>query len=212
MANIFDLFKQISTNSDASAGAPEFIIAGLGNPGEKYTFTRHNAGFLALDYISQARGVEIKQIKFKSLIGFDTIAGKRVLLMKPQTFMNASGEAVREAASFYNIAPENIIVLCDDICQSPGRMRIRKSGSDGGQKGLRSIIEQLSSDNFCRVRIGVGEKPHPEYPLADWVLGKIPDGDKEKIFEILKLCDEALPLLVEKKYDDAMGKYNGIKF
>ena len=132
--------------------------------------------------------------------------------MKPQTYMNNSGEAVSEAAAFYKIPAENIIVISDDVCQAPGRMRIRKSGSSGGQKGLQSIINHLSTDAFPRVRIGVGEKPSPEYDMADWVLGKIPEEDQKKLFSVFECVHDALALMVDGKTDDAMGKFNGVKF
>ncbi len=213
MADIFELFKKISTESASSHGKPEYLLVGLGNPGGEYARTRHNAGFLAMDYISQKCGIgELRELKFKSLTAAVTLADRRVLLMKPQTFMNASGDAVAEAASFYKIPPANIIVISDDVAQAPGRMRIRKSGSDGGQKGLRSIITRLSTDAFPRIRIGVGEKPNPEYPMADWVLGKIPDSDREKMFGIFECTYDAVLLILAGKFDDAMGKYNGIKF
>ena len=211
MADIFELFKKIQTNTPSDAGAPEYIVAGLGNPGDKYTFTRHNAGFLAMDYISQKLGVKINQLKFKSLTAQTTIAGKRVLLMKPQTFMNASGEAVSEAANFYKIPPEKIIVISDDVAQAPGRMRIRKSGSDGGQKGLRSIITIMNTDQFPRIRIGVGEKPNREYDMADWVLGKLSDGDCKAMYPCLEAAYEIIMLIMNGKTEDAMGRYNGMK-
>ena len=132
--------------------------------------------------------------------------------MKPQTYMNASGEAVREAADFYRIPPENILVLSDDAAQEPGRMRIRRSGSDGGQKGLRSIIEHLSSDAFPRIRIGIGAKPDPDYPMADWVLGKIPEQDREKLFSVFGCVAEAVPMILEGHTDDAMSRFNGVRF
>lgn len=212
MADIFDLFKKISPSATRDAGTPEYIIAGLGNPGDKYTFTRHNAGFLALDYISQKCGVKVNQLKFKALTAAATIGEHRVLLMKPQTFMNASGEAVSEAAAFYKIPSEKIIVISDDVAQAVGRMRIRKSGSDGGQKGLRSIITIMNTDQFPRIRIGVGEKPNPDYDMADWVLGKIPEEDRKKIFSVIECVYNSLPLILDGKIDDAMGKYNGLKF
>lgn len=213
MSDIFELFKKIQSTQQSDAGAPEFIVCGLGNPGREYLNTRHNAGFLAMDVLTQKCGVgELKQLKFKSLIAQTTLANHRVLLMKPQTFMNASGEAVQEAANFYKIPPEKIIVISDDVAQEPGRMRIRKSGSDGGQKGLRSIITLLNTDAFPRIRIGVGAKPNPEYPMADWVLGKIPESDHEKMFKIFACTYEAVLLLLDGKTDDAMGKFNGVKF
>lgn len=213
MSDIFDLFKKIQSTQQNDAGAPEFIVCGLGNPGKEYHLTRHNMGFLAMDVISQKCGVgDLKQLKFKSLTAQVTLGGHRVLLMKPQTFMNNSGEAVSEAASFYKIPPEKIIVISDDVAQAPGRMRIRKSGSDGGQKGLRSIITHLGTDEFPRIRIGVGEKPNREYPMADWVLGKIPESDREAMFKIFECVYDAVLLLLNDQFDDAMGKYNGIRF
>ena len=211
MTDIFELFKKISLPRE-EAGPPEFLVAGLGNPGAEYLHTRHNAGFLAMDVLSQKRGVELKQLKFKALCAPVTISGVRVLLMKPQTYMNASGESVREAADFYKIPPERIIVLSDDVTQPVGRMRIRRSGSDGGQKGLRSIITHLSSDAFPRIRIGVGERPNPEYAMADWVLGKIPEEDRKPLFSVFECVSDAVPLLVEGRIDDAMSRYNGVKF
>ena len=212
MADIFELFKKISHGSETGRTPPEYIIAGLGNPDEKYTLTRHNAGFLALDYISQKLGVSVKTLKFKSLTGRAVIGGHSVLLMKPQTYMNRSGEAIREAADFYGIEPEKIIVLVDDIYQAPGRMRVRKSGSAGGHNGLKDIIEKLSSDNFPRIRIGVGEKPSPEYDLASWVTGKIPENDREKLFSVFGCVNDALPMMLDGKLDEAMGKFNGVSF
>lgn len=213
MADIFDLFRRISQKKEESgAGAPEFAVVGLGNPGSEYALSRHNIGFMALDNIAEQLGVKVNTSKFNALVGFATIASHRVLLMKPMTYMNNSGTAVAAACSFYKIPAENVIVFVDDVCQDAGRMRIRKSGSDGGHNGLKSIICRLSSDTFCRVRIGVGEKPNPEYNLADWVIGHMPDGDMEKAGKIFACCRDALPMLIEKKFDDAMGKYNGIKF
>ena len=157
MSNIFDIFKKIEKEKDDRALAPiTHLVVGLGNPGDKYFYTRHNAGFLAMDYISQKCGTQVNRSKFKALVGEATIAGKRVLLMKPQTYMNASGEAVKEAMAFYKIPIENVIVLSDDVNLDVGRMRVRKNGSDGGQKGLRSIITLSASDNFPRIRFGVG--------------------------------------------------------
>ncbi|MCR5682414.1 MAG: aminoacyl-tRNA hydrolase [Clostridiales bacterium] len=212
MADIFELFKKIAAKPALESGAPEVLVVGLGNPGKEYVFTRHNAGFLAMDYFAQQRGVELRQLKFKALTAPLTVNGRQVLLMKPQTYMNASGEAVREAADFYKIPPEKIIVISDDAAQEPGRMRIRRSGSDGGQKGLRSIIEHLGSDAFPRIRIGIGSKPRPDFEMVDWVLGKIPEADQKKLYAVFGCVAEAIPLLVEGRVDDAMSKYNGVKF
>ncbi|MGN1409727.1 MAG: aminoacyl-tRNA hydrolase [Eubacteriales bacterium] len=212
MADIFELFKKIQSTEKKDAGKPEFIIAGLGNPGEKYTYTRHNAGFLCADFLSQKLSCPIKTLKFKSLYGITNIGEHRVMLLKPQTYMNASGDAIGEAAEFYQIPPENIIIISDDIYLAPGRMRVRKSGSHGGHNGLKSITERLGSENFPRIRIGVGEKPNPEYELADWVLGKIPKEDEEKLFSVFGVVFENLPLIIDGKIDEAMGKCNGVRF
>ena len=213
MTDIFELFKKISSPTSSGQGAPEFLVAGLGNPGREYAFTRHNAGFLAMDYMTEKRSLgTLRQLKFKSLVLQADLCSRRVLLMKPQTYMNASGEAVREAADFYKITPERILVISDDAAQEPGRMRIRKSGSDGGQKGLRSIIEHLGTDAFPRIRIGVGIKTNPDYPMADWVLGKIPEGDREKLFSVFACVSDAVPMLLEGRFDDAMSQYNGVRF
>ena len=212
MADIFDLFKKIEAERKSASSNIEYIIVGLGNPGEKYSRTRHNAGFLAIDYLSQKYSADVNQLKFKSLIGDVKIGEHRALLMKPQTFMNNSGEAVGEAAKFYKIAPENIIVIVDDIYQAPGRMRIRKNGSAGGHNGLKSIIEHLGADTFPRIKIGVGEKPSPEYELADWVLARIPKADEEPMFKIFEATADCIPMLLDGKTDDAMGKFNGLKF
>ena len=212
MADIFDLFKKIEAERKSASSNIEYIIVGLGNPGEKYSRTRHNAGFLAIDYLSQKYSADVKQLKFKSLTGDVKIGEHRALLMKPQTFMNNSGEAVGEAAKFYKIAPENIIVIVDDIYQAPGRMRIRKNGSAGGHNGLKSIIEHLGADTFPRIKIGVGEKPSPEYELADWVLARIPKADEEPMFKIFEATADCIPMLLDGNTDDAMGKFNGLKF
>ena len=183
MANIFDIFKEISTDRQSKANAPiTHLIVGLGNPGDKYYNTRHNAGFLMMDYLSQRIGVSVDRVKFKALVGEAEIAGKRVLLLKPQTLMNASGLAVREAAAFYKIAPENILVFSDDISLDVGKVRLRMKGSDGGQKGLRSITTQINTDQFPRIHFGVGAKPHPDYDLADWVLSEFSKDEQTTIF------------------------------
>ena len=163
------LFEKWKTNRSPS-GAPEFLIVGLGNPGPKYEFTRHNAGFLCMDLLAQQLGVKIDRIKFKSVVADVAIEGSRCILMKPQTFMNNSGEAVRDAANFYKIPPEHIIILFDDISLPPGKLRIRRKGSDGGHNGIKSILYLLGSDQFPRIKLGVGAKPRPDYDLADWVL------------------------------------------
>lgn len=212
MSNIFDIFKKIEKENNDRAQAPiTHLVVGLGNPGDKYFYTRHNAGFLAMDYISQRCGATVNRSKFKSLVGEATIAGKRVLLMKPQTFMNLSGEAVVEAAKFYKISIENIVVLSDDVNLDVGRMRVRKSGSDGGQKGLRSIINMMGSDNFPRIRFGVGKKPHPDYDMADWVLGSFSESDKKALFDCFSVAYDGLEKILCGDVDGAMQICNGKK-
>lgn len=211
MADIFDLFKKISTQNTQSGGTPEYIVAGLGNPGEKYHLTRHNAGFMAMDYLSEKLSAPIRQIKFKSVVGNAVIGGKNVLLMKPQTYMNLSGEAVGEAARFYKIPAERVIILVDDTALAPGRMRLRKSGSAGGHNGLKSLIEHLGTEEFIRIRLGVGEKPHREYDMADWVLGKMPGDDLKLLFQCYEATPDCLSLIVNGKFEEAMGKFNGFK-
>lgn len=206
MSNIFDLFKKIE--QPESAKPLTHLIVGLGNPGAKYAKTRHNAGFLALDYIAEKCGISVTRAKFNALVGEGQLGGARVMLMKPETFMNNSGEAVAQAASFYKIPPENIIILHDEISFEPSVIRIRRKGSAGGHNGLKSIIEHLSSDAFPRIKIGVGKKPHPDYDLVDWVLGVIPEGDAEKIRERFADILRAVELTVMGKIDEAMNKYS----
>ena len=185
-----------------------YIVVGLGNPGEKYATTRHNVGFLTLDYLADKMNIKINKSKFKALVGEGELASKRVLFMKPQTFMNNSGEAVREATEFYKIPAENVIVIYDDISLNPGKLRIRKKGSDGGHNGIKSIIYHLNTNEFPRIKLGVGAKPHPDYDLADWVLGTIPKEDRDSIIKCIDDAYNALPLMVGGDIEKAMGKYN----
>lgn len=206
MSNIFDLFKKIEKKTDTTPVS--FIIAGLGNPGAQYEKTRHNVGFVAIDYIADKLGVRIDRAKFHSLTAEAKIGEVRVLLMKPQTFMNNSGVAIGEAASFYKIPPERVLVLHDEVSFDPGMLRIRRKGSAGGHNGLKSIIAHLSSEDFPRVKIGVGKKPTPEYDLADWVLGKLPKADSELIDSKRESILDAARLIAEGKIDDAMQRYS----
>ena len=208
MSNIFDLFKQIEKKEEASSGSITHLIVGLGNPGKEYAFTRHNAGFLTLDYLSDILKVKINRSKFKALVAEGVIGDKRVLLMQPQTFMNNSGEAVIEAVNFYKIKPENVIVIFDDISLPVGKMRIRKNGSAGGHNGIKSIIAHLGTQDFPRIKIGVGEKPHKEMDLADWVLSKFPQDEQKVLFEKFGDASEAVKLMVSGKFEEAMNKFN----
>lgn len=185
-----------------------YVIVGLGNPGRQYENTKHNIGFISIDFLAAGLGIKVNKIKHKALIGEGKIAGEKVLLVKPQTFMNASGESVFEIMNFYKLAPENFIVIYDDVNLDVGRVRIRPKGSDGGHNGIKSIIYQLQSDAFLRIRLGVGAKP-PAYDLADWVLGKFND---EQIQILSKTVDE-IPAMVEEIICNgvlsAMNRFNG---
>jgi len=212
MADIFDLFRKISTENTTDRGPITHLIVGLGNPGDKYFHTRHNAGFLTLDYVEQKMGIRVSTSKFHALVGEGALCGKRVMLMKPQTYMNSSGEAVREAANFYHIPPEHIIVVSDDINLDVGRLRVREKGSDGGQRGLRSIIEQMGSDNFPRVKMGVGKKPHPDMELADWVLSEFRKEEQPALFGAIEVAYSGICKLLSDDVDGAKQICNGFSY
>ncbi|MBQ3127703.1 MAG: aminoacyl-tRNA hydrolase [Clostridia bacterium] len=199
-------FKKKAT--PAPSGSPEFMVVGLGNPGKDYEFTRHNAGFLTLDHIAVEADADIKKLKYKALIGDTVISGHRCLLVKPQTFMNNSGEAVREISQFYKIPPEKIIVIFDDISLPCGKLRIRRKGTDGGHNGIKSIIYHLNSDNFPRIKVGVGAKPHPDYNLADWVLSTFKKDELEELKKAITKATEVLPFMLDGEIDKAMNKAN----
>ena len=207
--SVFDIFKKLEEEKTAKAAQPiEWLVVGLGNPGSKYDNTRHNAGFRALESYCARSGQKIDRMKFKALAGEGMHGGKRVLFLKPQTFMNLSGEAVRDAASFYKIPPERILVVCDDISLPTGKLRLRRSGSAGGHNGLKSIIAQLHSDQFPRLKMGVGQKPHPDYDLADWVLGKFSPADAKIMNEAAERACDAIECLLSQGMDKAMAKFN----
>lgn len=194
--------------SGKKGSAFEYIIAGLGNPGAKYEMTRHNAGFLALDLYAVKNNADIKKLKYHSLVREVTVSGKRCLLMKPQTFMNNSGEAIGEAAKFYKIPPERVIVISDDTTLDVGKIRIRRKGSAGGHNGLKSIIAHLGSEDFPRVKIGVGKKPNAYTDLADWVLARFPKESEEDLKQALENALSAVELIVAGETDKAMNLYN----
>ena len=179
MSDIFELFKKISVGSDVSSAPIEYIIVGLGNPGKQYELTRHNAGFIMIDALATHFSATVNRAKYKALVGEAFISGKRVLLMKPQTFMNLSGEAVSAAMNFYKLDASRLIVISDDISLDVGKMRVRRKGSAGGHNGLKSINECIGSENYVRLKMGVGKKPHPEYDLAAWVLSNF-DAEEQK--------------------------------
>lgn len=190
------------------SGPVDFLIVGLGNPGQKYVGTRHNAGFIALEALAAELNVRVDRAQFRSLTGQGRIGDKRVLLMMPQTFMNNSGEAVRDAMQFYKLSPEQVIVLYDDISLPVGGLRIRRKGSNGGQKGMGSIIYLTGSDNFPRVRLGVGEKPHPDYDLADWVLSRFTTAEQPLIRDAAARAVQAVCRIVQGDIDGAMNAFS----
>lgn len=193
---------------EAGGSTYEYLIAGLGNPGAKYETTRHNAGFLCVTMLEDKYNFKAKKLKFHALIGDTYIGTHRCIVMKPQTMMNNSGEAIKECAAFYKIPPENIVVIFDDISLEPGRIRIRRKGSAGGHNGIKSIIAHLGSENFPRIKLGVGAKASQDSDLADWVLGNFPKADVPKMRDAIgKACD-ALPLILDGDIDGAMSKYN----
>lgn len=196
------------SRNKAPSGPPEYIIVGLGNPGRQYELTRHNAGFLFADLLADKNNIKISKIQFKSVTAVIDLGGHRCLLMKPQTFMNNSGEAVKQAASFYKIPPEKIIVVFDDISLPCGKLRIRRKGSAGGHNGIKSIIYHLNSDNFPRIKLGVGEKPHPDYELADWVLSNFKKDEIPQLREAAENACSAAELMISGDIDRAMSSYN----
>lgn len=205
MADIFELFKKISTDETTkSLGNIEYIVVGLGNPEKVYERTRHNAGFMAIDAIASRLGVRLDRAKFSALVGEAVIADKRVLLMKPQTSMNLSGNAVIEAARFYKIEPQNIVVLSDDITLDVGRLRVRRKGTHGGHNGLRSIEARLSSQEYQRIKIGVGAKPHPDYDLVNWVLGNFSSEDMNILGESFNRLYDGLCKILSGDTEGAM--------
>lgn len=207
--SVLDILNKLKAEREPMVtGAVEYIVCGLGNPGTQYENTRHNAGFMAVDTIAEQLHADVKKLKFKSLTADVMLGGVRCLLMKPTTFMNNSGEAVIEALNFYKLSPERLIVIYDDISMDVGRTRIRRKGSDGGHNGIKSIILQTNSDNFPRIKIGVGAKPHPDYNLADWVLSPFLKEQGEALETALSNSAKAAELMVQGKTDEAMNKYN----
>lgn len=210
MANIFDLFKKIeSADAVKKSDPPEYIVVGLGNPGPKYQKTRHNAGFMFMDYLEEKCSCSINRSRFKSLCADAVIGGKRVILMKPQTFMNLSGEAVAEAANFYKIPPQNVIVISDDVTIDAAKLRVRRKGSHGGHNGLRNISLHLGTDDYPRIKIGVGQKPHPDFDMVDWVLGNLSDEDIKATKDKYCYVYEGLIKILEGDVDGAMQICNG---
>lgn len=206
MSDIWSLFDKIKKTEKVS-GPPEYIIVGLGNPGKDYEKTRHNTGFMAMDKLAEKCGAKIDRLKYKALTAQTNFCGHSVLLMKPQTFMNLSGEAVFAAMDFYKIPIEKVIVIFDDTTLEVGKMRIRKKGSAGGHNGLKSIIGLCGSDAFPRIKIGIGKKPDG-WDLADWVLGKYSEEDLKTLDGMYENACDAAKLIMDGKTDEAMNKFN----
>lgn len=189
-------------------GAVEFMIVGLGNPGVQYQNTRHNAGFMALDATAKALDIRVERARFLAYCGEGVCAGRHVLLMKPQTYMNNSGEAVCEAMRFYKLSPEQVLLLFDDVSLPVGGMRVRRSGSAGGQNGVKSILQLSGSDMFPRVKLGIGAKPHPDCNLADWVLSRFSEKELSVMGETAEKAAAAAELIVSGNIEEAMNRYS----
>ena len=195
-------------DKNRGAGA-EWLVVGLGNPGEKYENTRHNVGFLTVDELAERARVPVQKLKHRALTNTLEVGSVKVLLMKPVTYMNLSGEAVGEAARFYKLPPERVLVISDDVSLPLGKLRIRKGGSAGGHNGLKSIIQHLGTDQFPRIKVGVGQKPHPDYDMADWVLSKVAGEDLKTITEAIRKAADAVECLIQEGPDKAMNRFNG---
>lgn len=208
--SIFDCFAKIEEQrrQNAAANGVSYMVVGLGNPGAEYEKTRHNAGFRALDAIAKEFGAAADRAKFDGLCGRCVIENKGVLLLKPMTYMNCSGLSVVKAANYYKLLPRQILVLSDDVTLDLGRMRLRRCGSDGGQKGLRSIIEGLGTDAFPRLRIGVGKKPTPEYPMADFVLGRLSPAQLQTVADREADLLAGVRAVIRGAFDEAVAIVN----
>ena len=207
--SLSDIFDKIAAGREpAPQGAVEYLIVGLGNPGTQYENTRHNAGFMAVDTLAEKLGVQIKKLKFKSLIADCAIEGRHCIIMKPSTFMNLSGQAVTEAMAFYKIPPEHTIVIFDDISLEPGKLRIRRKGSDGGHNGIKNIIYLSGSDKFPRIKVGVGAKPNPHWELADWVLSRFTESEMKSLTEAAENAAQSVEYMVNEQTDKAMNLFN----
>ncbi len=202
------MFSRLKNSSSVATGPIEYIIVGLGNPGKEYENTRHNCGFIALDYLAEKLHCKMNKIKFKGTTGDCMINGHRCLLLKPSTFMNLSGQSVTQAMQFYKVKPENVIIIFDDISLDVGKMRIRRKGSDGGQKGMQNIIYLSGSQDFPRIKVGIGKKPHPEYDLKKWVLSRFTSSEQKLLEPLMDNISDAVSHIVDGNIDKAMNLYN----
>ena len=193
----------------AKSAAVDWLVVGLGNPGAKYEHTRHNMGFLTVDLLAEQAGVKLNKVKFKSAYNIIPFAGAKCLVMKPQTYMNLSGEAVREAVQFYKIPADHVLVIYDDVSLPVGKLRVRPTGSAGGHNGIKNIIAHLGTQDFPRIKIGVGAKPCPEYDLADWVLGRFSAQEKKLLDPAIDRAAQAVELLLTEGIEKASSRFNG---
>lgn len=191
-----------------NSGPVDWLVVGLGNPGDKYENTRHNAGFMVIDALADRKNIPVQRLKHRALTNSAQVGGRRVLLMKPVTYMNLSGEAVADAARFYKIPPERVLVISDEVALPLGKLRLRKSGSAGGHNGLKNIIQHLGTDQFPRLRVGVGDKPHPDYDMIDWVMSKFQGEDKKAMDAAVDRAAEAVEVLLSEGFDKAMSRFN----
>ena len=186
-----------------------WLIVGLGNPGREYEKTRHNAGFRAIDALADSLGCKIDRMKFQGLYGQTTWNGRKLMLLKPQTYMNLSGRSVLQLSAYFNIPPQRIIVMFDDISLEPGRLRVRANGSAGGHNGIKSIIQEVGSQEFPRVKIGVGAKPHPNFELADWVLSTFTALEEKALAVSLENAAKAALCIIDHSVPEAANRFNG---
>ena len=204
--SIFDRFREISKSESVPTGPVEYLIVGLGNPGEQYAYTRHNAGFMVIDAMAERLETDVKRFKFKSLCSDVTISGKHCILMKPETYMNNSGQAVSEAMAFYKLDIEHVIIVYDDISLEPGTLRIRRKGSDGGHNGIKSIIQHTGTKNFDRLKIGIG--PQPNIPSENYVLQNFSKDQLDELKTVLKTSIDAVGFYLDNGIQKAQNRFN----
>lgn len=190
-------------------GGTDFLVVGLGNPGRDYELTRHNVGFLTIDELAERKQIPVQKLKYRALTNSIRYGDVTALLMKPVTYMNLSGESAGEAARFFKIPPERVLVISDDTDLPVGKLRVRRKGSAGGHNGLKSLIAHLGTDQFPRIKIGVGNKPHPDYDMADWVLGRFPPHDLTLIQDAVRAAADAVELILTQGVEEAMARFNG---
>lgn len=192
-----------------ASGGPRWLVAFLGNPESKYERTRHNAGFMAAEVLAEKYRIKTNKLRFHAFTALEDFGGERVYFMRPTTYMNLSGDAVAPAAAFYKIPPERVIVVFDDMALPPGKLRVKRNGSAGGHNGIKSIIAKLGTDQFPRVKIGIGSPPHPDYDVVDWVIGKMSDAEYKTIREAAERALEAVEEIIQKGVNAAMNDFNG---